>query len=355
MSFSYLPTELILMILNIFATHKEPWLLDLLSAAMVCRSWYAAAISLIKPDELFRLVNYAGAKRIYPHRRRLAGLLEESKRHDLVFHRLIHRLVIDLLSFEENNMVVAYAPSPVLRLVTSCPNIESLEIVYDAKFASMSGLIVDRLECLKNSVQYEKIRRLELVGQDPIHRCPCCAGRGWDHLLCDFLGRLAIETLTLRQVIPSQAVFKTLSQSASLHHLVLYRSILEMPRTVDRAAISSLTHIPQSFLRRIDTLEIYEDLEDCAIAWPAFRYFSELADAIGPLQTFLFECSGDLSKENPLEYVNGLLLLAERRSKSLRNMILHHVPGIDEDMISRLLEYVDHLEVDSVSYSAHVK
>ncbi|KAG0176510.1 hypothetical protein DFQ28_007209 [Apophysomyces sp. BC1034] len=334
------------------AARKDTWQLDLLSAAMVCRSWYFVSISLIKTDELFDLVNFAGAQRAYPHRRRLAGLLEESKRCGLGFHRLVHKLVIDLISFQKE-MVLARAPSSVHRLVTSCPSLQRLEIVYDAKFASMPCLIVDRLGLLTDLIGHGAIDRLDLVSHDPVRRCPCCAGRGWDHLLCGLLERLPIRTLALHQVIPSQAVFDTLSRNAELHHLVLHRSIQDMPGKPGRST-TSLTRIPRSFFDRIDTLDIYEDLEDAAVEWPALRYFSEMADRLGPLQSFTFECTGNPAKEKEPEYAQGLLLLAEQRSKTLRRMTLRNVPGITSKIVKLLLGHIDHLQVDSVQYDAYI-
>ncbi|KAF7723551.1 hypothetical protein EC973_001840 [Apophysomyces ossiformis] len=354
MSFSLLPTELIVIILKDIATCEERGLFDLLSAAMVCQTWYAAGVSLISPDELIYSVNHTNAQRVYPHRQRLAGLLEESKRLGLVFHRMIHMFRIDLLSFKENEKLSVRSPSPVLRLASSCPNIESLEIMYDAQFASMPTLVVDHLQSLANAIQCKNIRELVLTNRGSPSRCPCCIGRGWDHLLCDLIERLPLQRLTLHQVIPSQAVLKRLCRNIELDHLILYRSIIEMPSRPGRAIATSLTYIPRCLLRRIRTLEVYENLEHPSAQPPVFRYLYEVADRLESLECFVFEYLGSLTAETTSQCMQGLVLLAERQSGSLRKMVLRNIPGITQETLNLLLWHVDCVKVDSKLYNKHI-
>jgi len=91
------------------------WQLDLLSVAMVCKSWYliglefmqsaSAAIAITGNNASNQLpwmplVNHPSHSRSYPFRSRLVKLLKESSLANLAFHQQVRHLVIDFASFD---------------------------------------------------------------------------------------------------------------------------------------------------------------------------------------------------------------------------------------------------------------
>lgn len=150
-----------------------------------------------------------------------------------------------------------------------------------------------------------KIKRLNLVGFNPIQRCPCCAGRDWDTHLIPLLRCLSLDTLVLQHVLPSEQVLLSLAEQSNIKRIVLFRSLITIPESqVEKDAngspirykrrasnntltaqptkrTNSISRIPQKLWHQITSLSIYEDKED-ASTWPGRRYLYDLVEHVGP-------------------------------------------------------------------------
>lgn len=273
----------------------------------------------------------------------------------------------------------SHALSDVTNLLELCTNTEQLDIICDAGFVSLLpqhshecnsiasnvSFLEEREEIWRNS----KIKRLNLVGFNPIQRCPCCAGRDWDTHLIPLLRCLSLDTLVLQHVLPSEQVLLSLAEQSNIKRIVLFRSLITIPesqvekdangspiRYKRRASNNSLTaqptkransisRIPQKLWNQITSLSIYEDKED-ASTWPGRRYLNDLVEHVGPQleeftlqfgtkeenesslsQSYTAEASMDsddkLFISDPMSVLHDLKLKCRR---SLRRITLVNVP-----------------------------
>lgn len=174
-------------------------------------------------------------------------------------------------------------------LLDTCPNLATLEIVYDPRYtanqrsaqmlAILSKALSDALtmhNAADHSYQYLpttnvvqtaissakrfSLPHLMLTAREPLERCPCCTGRGWDHMLIPLFQHLPTTTLELDHVIPSQSVLEALSTSSTtIGTLVLRGDMLTQTSRFTRynSSVSSPSRIPSELLSQLHTLEIY--------------------------------------------------------------------------------------------------
>lgn len=184
----------------------------------------------------------------------------------------------------------------MVQLLKLCTNTERLEIVCDAGFVNLlsqhnndNNNVVSSLSVIeKQIVLNSKIKRLDLIGFNPIQRCPCCAGKNWDKYLSSFIRCLSLNTLVLQHVLPSKELFDALSEQKELKRIVLYRSLITVPESQIKMSsknrggkrMNSISRIPQKLWKQITSLHIYEDIED-ASTWPNKRYLYDLVQHVG--------------------------------------------------------------------------
>ncbi|KAG2210524.1 hypothetical protein INT47_002466 [Mucor saturninus] len=290
---------------------------------MVSRSWYAIAVEFVKhEDPWLPLLNYASHQRTYPFRSRLVKLLGESKLSNLIFHHAVRHLVIDFASFDtirreksRNNVMVKrkvhhrHALTDVVQLLELCTNMERLDIICDAGFVNLlSGehnCVSSSISAIQQQLERKGIKRLDLIGFNPIQRCPCCAGRHWDKYLTPLISCLCLDTLVLQHVLPSAQVFQTLALQTNIRKIVLHRSLITIPNTlVDKQGrTNSISRIPASLWHQITSLAIYEDMED-ASTWSGRKYLHDLLDHVGPqLQEFTLQFGSKEENEASLSHL----------------------------------------------------
>ncbi|CAO3590520.1 unnamed protein product [Absidia cylindrospora] len=231
-------------------------------------------------------------------------LLLESKQNKLDFHQYVRRLVVNLSGafntssqqfemtksesndkLEQTIDIELFLESVKIILVT-CPNVETLEIVYDCHYIPFIGnrKPCQLLDLLSKSIsdaltvhEFQHhgptqsaastsrsstclfLSHLVLTSREPLQRCPCCAGRGWDHALIPLLQQLPVTTLELDHVLPSRPVLECLAQSRRIHTLVIRGNILVQASRLARygASISTPPRIPLDLFSQLHTLEIY--------------------------------------------------------------------------------------------------
>lgn len=350
------------------------WQLDLLSVSMVSRSWYAIAVEFVKHQEPWLpLLNYASHQRTYPFRSRLVKLLNESKMSNLIFHHAVRHLVIDFASFDtirreksRNNLVVKrkgklqvniykneinpernivhhrHSLADVVQLLELCTNTERLDIVCDAGFVNLlSGehnCVASSISAIERSLSAKKIKRLDLIGFNPIQRCPCCAGRHWDKYLAPLIGCLRLDTLVLQHVLPSAQVFQALAQQQNIKKIVLHRSLITIPNSYlekEKGRTNSISRIPESLWHQITSLGIYEDTED-ASTWSSRKYLHDLVDHVGPqLQEFTLQFGTKEENETSLTHlietqhttdITDPILIQLQKKCNLQRITLVNVP-----------------------------
>lgn len=177
-------------------------------------------------------------------------------------------------------------------LLDTCPNLATLEIVYDPRYtvnqhsaqmlAVLSKTLSDALtmhnavdpscpssqtttktneiQTTISSTRRSFLSHLVLTAREPLERCPCCTGRGWDHMLIPLLQHLPTTTLELDHVIPSQSLLESLSRSSNpIDTLVLRGDMLTQISRFTRynSSSSSPPRIPLELLSQLHTLEIY--------------------------------------------------------------------------------------------------
>ncbi|KAI8887827.1 hypothetical protein K501DRAFT_174405 [Backusella circina FSU 941] len=237
------------------------------------------------------LVNFPGNRRTYPYRHRISQLLQESKRLNLDFHRHVNQLLLDFSSLDlkdDSNI------NNTIQLLNTCPDIERLGIIYDTRFASLVSqgtMLQENIALISKTLEQSrptKVRQLELVGQNPGLRCPCCSGKNWDHFLRQLLDKLDISELILGHVVPSVEVYRTLSAQKNLSCLVFKRSIMTMSGTTSKKGgekkikETSIGRVPKQLWNQISRIEIYEDIEDSTV-WRS-RYLLELINNVKSLR-----------------------------------------------------------------------
>ncbi|CEP15590.1 hypothetical protein [Parasitella parasitica] len=345
------------------------WQLDLLSAVMVCKSWYLIGLEIIRPPAQVNLqgiqlpwlplINYSDDSRKYPFRSRLVSLMKESKLANLAFHREVRHLEIDFASFDtipsrsaqNNNKNIqesvhhATALSEMKELIKLCTQTEKLDIVFDANFEKLVSCtsitfqstevaaITDDKNCLIDSCNFLQqtliqqgrncqVKRLDFISIDPNRRCPCCVGAKWDQYLFPLITCLtSVETLVLHSVVPSADVLEALN-SSNLTKIVFYKSVMMIPDKEEASprgkASTSINRVPPALWRKIKHVEIYEDIEE-ATTWNFTKYLTELVDNVHDLESFVLQFDTNEANEKCLS-------LAQRSS-------IHNIP-IDPNPVS---------------------
>ncbi|ORZ12829.1 hypothetical protein BCR42DRAFT_420050 [Absidia repens] len=292
---------------------RQLWLLNVLSTCMVCQSWYSAGfeyMSIRFSSSSLSLTTIlcsveCGASFPPVAEPTWPRLLADSKKNKLDFHQYVRRLVVNLsgvfntstqqyelkrnelnIRLEQTIDIEHFLESVKMILVT-CPNIKTLEILYDCHYIPT---IENRKPCqlldlLSNSIsdaltihefQHHHgftqsttstsrpstclfLSHLVLTSREPQQRCPCCAGRGWDYILIPLLRQLPVTTLELDHVLPSRPVLECLAQSRRVHTLVIRGNLLVQASRLARygASISTPPRIPLDLLSQLHTLEIY--------------------------------------------------------------------------------------------------
>ncbi|KAG0792355.1 hypothetical protein G6F57_004342 [Rhizopus arrhizus] len=302
------------------------------------------------------LMNHTNKQRMYPFRSRLVKLLNESRQAHLFFHLRIRHLAIDFLSSEANDKVstIQSSVSSTIEILKHCPNIEQLDILYDASFSSFdSHLFSSSVAHLGRYIQCNNtchIKRLDLVGYNPMQRCPCCAGKVWDAYLSPLLRSLHhLQVLVLQYVLPSSQVFEALAHSTQLVKIVFYKSIISLPVRREkqsnyiRSRRTTISQVPDALWKRVKSIEIYEDIDECA-SWHTHRYLLELAGHVGyGLESFVLHFGTKEENERRLgcleteqktchhfnfSQTSPLLKLKTKCGESLRRISLVNVPEV---------------------------
>ncbi|KAG1107234.1 hypothetical protein G6F42_016443 [Rhizopus arrhizus] len=295
------------------------------------------------------LVNHPSHSRSYPFRSRLVKLLKESSLANLAFHQQVRHLVIDFASFDtirrekskSTNMMIkkkvhhASALTELIEMIKFCTGTERLDIICDAGFANLVSCssnatstsydtmadnsdhnsILNSCNVLQQTLiqqhQNNRIKRLDFIGFNPIQRCPCCAGKEWDQYLEPLINCLSsVETLVLKDVLPSVDVFRALN-SPHLNKIVFYKSMVTIPlfkkvrstSTSTTKFITSASLIPESVWRQIKHIEIYEDIEDVT-TWRSRRYLTELVNVVNELESFVLQFGTKEANERSLSMIN---------------------------------------------------
>lgn len=231
-----------------------------------------------------------------------------------------------------------------MQLLELCTNTERLDVVCDAGFVNFlsndHNCITSTISAIEKHVQ-SKIKRLDLIGYNPIQRCPCCAGRDWDKYLSPLIQCLKLDTLVLQHVLPSAEVFETLAQQEGLKRIVLHRSLITIPNSSyaqkdqqQQRRTNSISRIPKKLWNQITSLAIYEDTED-ASTWFSRKYLHDLLDHVGPqLEEFTLQFGTKEENEASLHNLeaNGncvmtdpTLLLIQKKC-NLQRITLVNVP-----------------------------
>lgn len=252
-------------------------------------------------------------------------------------------------------------------LLQLCTHTEQLDIICDAGFTGLlsqhshdNNSIATTVSILEQQlVNNNRVKRLDLIGFNPIQRCPCCAGRDWDKHLIPLINCLSLDTLILQHVLPSEQVLASLAEQKNLKRIVLYRSLITIPesqvtkdangnfvRSIKRRGssngvdgenirINSISRIPQQLWDQVTSISIYEDVEDASL-WPNRRYLYDLVDRVGPqLEEFTLQFGTKEENESSLvcldkAFENNLSdpfsILHKLKSKSVRISLIN-VPG----------------------------
>lgn len=238
-----------------------------------------------------------------------------------------------------------------MQLLKLCPNIEQLDIVFDASFSSLVSddssrrLFSSTIDKLSHCIQYEskcRIKRLELIGHNPLQRCSCCAGKVWDAYLPPLLKSLQfLDTLVLQHVLPSQQVLQALACQTTIKKIVLHKSIITIPRPKEasehKQRMTTIGLIPDSLWKQVKSIEIYEDIEE-STTWPAEKYLLEITNHIQDLESFLLQF-GTLEENKRMLWpeqdchfnfrsTSPLLKLKTKCGESLKRISLVNVPEL---------------------------
>ncbi|GAN03908.1 hypothetical protein MAM1_0051c03364 [Mucor ambiguus] len=325
------------------------WQLDLLSVAMVCKSWYLIGLEFMQSASAstaatgksakfpsnqapwLPLVNHPSYSRSYPFRSRLVKLLKESRMANLAFQQQVRHLVIDFASFDTMRREKSKSTNMMIK------KRERLDIICDAGFANLvscsssgatstpydtlvdnskNNSILNACNALKQTLIQQRrnncIKRLDFIGFNPIQRCPCCAGKEWDQYLKPLVSCLSsVETLVLKDVLPSVDVFRALS-SSRLDRIVFYKSMVTIPlfkkvksaSTSSTKFITSVSLIPENIWRQIKHIEIYEDIDDVT-TWRSRRYLAELVNAVHDLESLVLQFDTKEANERSLLMINN--------------------------------------------------
>ncbi|CAO3575928.1 unnamed protein product [Absidia cylindrospora] len=288
-------------------------------------------------------------------------------------------------------------------LLGACPNLKSMEIVYDSRYTprianqrpsrALSGLSTAISDALTlhttdhhhhhhqypstTSASCTFLSHLIFTSREPIQRCPCCAGRGWDHSLLPLLQHLPVTTLELDHVLPSRSVLECLAQSKRIHTLVIRGGVLIQASRLARYGSNNNNNnnnntpprLPLELLSQLRTLEIYfhsnhhdDHLQDDDLdLLTMFRLTYDIIHPIRSLQqltlhgrekyTISLATSGAGSPLVNNDVWNKLELLAERQHP-LKSFVLENIPGFGCPTIqSKLQNLFTGVEKVNVVYS----
>ncbi|KAI8340593.1 hypothetical protein BC941DRAFT_510901 [Chlamydoabsidia padenii] len=298
---------------------RRLWSLELFSTCMVCQSWYTAgseylfrrisSLPHLSLDSLINTIEFPILTPTLPQYQHIwIDLFQESKRNNLEFHLQVRQLVLDLSCISDSSgtpLQLAWASeqshSPtqmtlksgwelelsaeVKGLFATCPNLETLEIIYDPQYTvnERSSQVLTMLSNILSSVltmygtdcqsittkpigtslssprQSILLSHLVFTARESMERCPCCVGRGWDHVLLPLLQRLPTTKLELGHVLPSRSVLEFLSQSNKIDTLVIRGNILAQTSRFTRygSTVVSPSRVPLKLISQLHTLEIY--------------------------------------------------------------------------------------------------
>ncbi|KAI8887672.1 hypothetical protein K501DRAFT_241721 [Backusella circina FSU 941] len=310
-----------------------------------------------------------GPERTYPYLKRMLGILKDSKNYNLDLHLQVQYLIIDFamldsLQYQQqtDSRDIHYEEytENIIQLLYTCSNVERLGIMYDTKFVSLVtqgtalSETIQQLSIFVRLQKENKIKQLDLIGYNPIQRCPCCSGKEWDHLLIPFIDALSLKRLVLRHVVPTSTICEAFARQESLTRLTLFRSIMTIPSDtkyplpIDQRP-TSIERIPSKIWKQIKHLDILENSEDCSI-WP-LRYLDKIAERIETLERFslvfgtseenvqCLENEGNMFLDNMTmipennRFNAALIRLISSSSESLTQMSLVNVPNIESGRV----------------------
>ncbi|KAI8065222.1 hypothetical protein BC940DRAFT_304501 [Gongronella butleri] len=401
MKLSELPFELILEIyrclfdrvdvdqFEVNGHYRRSWSLHVLRTTLVCSSWYAVGMEYIQQrlkrytsDPLAFMLETMECTSPVPSLHALPmtwpDVFSLSKAYRLDYHQQVRQYIINMTTLFQAWQYSSDPCSPVpvqdtlgrqarLRrsvqtVLSLCPNVDTLHFLYDARFTSRLYPTFDQdwfdelalaVTHAQQARQMEGGRSTSSLGDqqprgdflshvvfttcDTIQRCPCCAGRGWDHRLVPILHPLRVQVVELDQVLPSRAVLECLAEKPSLHTLILRGDILIQASRLARYGytMSNPPRIPPKLLASVRTLEIYLDGDHQGLdLLVIFRHIYDLIHPMKQLQQLAIRGPRDDGSDNSdedddiivdLDVWVKLQLLAERHS--LHALILEDIPG----------------------------
>ncbi|KAI8096698.1 uncharacterized protein BX664DRAFT_324634 [Halteromyces radiatus] len=374
---------------------RRLWALNVLSTCSICRSWFSVGsdyLSIRQRTLPFTLLSSLLHTVECPTSLSLfqpswTHLLLSSKQNRLPFHLQVRQIVLNLTLLlkptSQSNLIQQQSSceqpiateslsASIKILLDTCPNVKTVEILYDSQYtprmanrhrpsrvlALPSNIISDALttHCMNHHpsslLTFENqctfLSHLVFTAREPIQRCPCCTGRGWDHTLRPLLQQLPVSTLELDHVLPSRSVLECLAQNQRIHTLVIRGGILIQASRLARygTTISTPPRFPTDLLSRIRILEIYlhsnnddEDYDDDN-QLDLLAMFRQTYDMVHPIKSLKqliihgherYKISSSTSTMMTDSMIskdvwNKLELLAERHHQ-LDTFILKNIPG----------------------------
>lgn len=259
-------------------------------------------------------------------------------------------------------------------LLGICPNLKTVEILYDSRYSPRTRLVANHqhhrstraLDNLASAISAALTKRhlppsflshLIFTAREPIQRCPCCAGRGWDQTLRPLLQQLPITTLELDHVLPSRSVLECLAQTQRIHTLVIRGNILTQASRLARygSTVSTPPRIPLELLSQLRTLEIYlhsnndrpddDDNDEELDLLAMFRQTYDIIHPIPSLQRLTLHGRDkyNITLQGPPSTISNevwrkLELLAERHH--LHSFVLENIPGFRSPIVQSKLQHV---------------
>ncbi|CAO3625279.1 unnamed protein product [Cunninghamella blakesleeana] len=306
---------------------QREWSLNILTVCTICKSWYKVGTYYItkhispitkKQQQPFQFLLQTietpcinKNELLLPQQPTWFNLLTNSKKNHLDLHLKVKTLVLNLsLMFNrktspiprrklpskkgKNSLLEGSLLKTITTLLELCPNINKLEIIYDAKYSpklendesylfmkELSNELVsiltkhakqhhqhDHPSILKNKTLINQhcvyLNQLVVKSNEIDRRCPCCIGKGWDHFLNPILKALPLKVLEMNQILPSRTVLESISEKNQIHTMIIRGDILIQISRFARygTSISSPPRIPMALLMNIRTLEIYLQDDD---------------------------------------------------------------------------------------------
>ncbi|KAI8329224.1 hypothetical protein BC941DRAFT_443377 [Chlamydoabsidia padenii] len=364
---------------------QHSWTLNILSTCMVCQSWYTAGSEYLSmrrctlPFLSLSTLLYAVETCLTDHPT-WSQVLLESQRNRLDFHTYPRRLILNLSPLlnppssyllqrqqQRNHTLVRETEQmskSIHDLITSCSNLKMVEILYDSRYTTKpkrihpsTRALNDLSRVLSNALTTTSLSHLIFTAREPIQRCPCCAGRGWDQTLRPLLQQLPITTLELDHVLPSRSVLECLAETRRIDTLIIHGNILTQASRLARygSSVSTPPRIPLELLSQLRTLEIYlhsnqqqkqhddddEDDDDLDLL-AMFRQTYDIIHPIPSLQQLILHGREkyNITLHGPPsnDVWRKLELLAERHH--LQSFILDNIPGFRCPTVQSRLQHL---------------